>query len=214
MIGLVNYDAGNLRSVETALNYLGISFRTISHPHELADSGKLIVPGVGEARSAMDSLKSNGMDRALLDFISRDRPFLGICLGAQILLDGSEERDASCLGVIPGQCRGFRKTYEDRKVPIADFKIPHIGWNQVHYKEGQRAAELLFAGIPQGASFYFDHGFYLEPASGDLVLAVSDHGIQYPASIGKDKVLAVQFHPEKSGPYGLRLLENFAKHIN
>ena len=213
MIGLLNYDAGNLTSVEAALRHLGLSYSLIDRPEQMIGCEKIIVPGVGEARAAMDILKARGLGEGLKNFAATGRPLFGICLGSQIILDHSEERDTPCLALLPGECKSFRATFDRQHVDRIEFKVPHIGWNQVEPARSSRLAAALFAGIPQGSSFYFDHGYYTEPAQAAAVLGQSEHGIRFASAIGWDNIVAVQFHPEKSGIYGLRLLENFVKNF-
>ncbi len=207
MIGVLDYNAGNLTSVQSALHYCKAKFTILSRPEDFLHIDRLIVPGVGEARAAMEYLQNNGLDQAIMEFCQTGKPFLGICLGSQIILDFSQERDTSCLGLMPGTCKSFSLTYGEKGISPRDFKVPHIGWNQVSWPEGKE--DYLFQGIPHGRSFYFDHGYYNSPLSKDHVLGTSDHGISFPAVIGFENIRAVQFHPEKSGAYGLRLLGNF-----
>lgn len=199
-VGVVDYDAGNLRSVETALLAIGARI-VISHlPDQLLKSDRLIFPGVGDAAAAMRVLKSRGLDRAIVEYVRSGRPVLGICLGSQIVLDSSEENDAVCLGLIAGSARRFRK---------ADgLKIPHMGWNQVE----PITRHYLFDGIPTGASFYFVHSYFPQPGDAGAVIAETDYGVRFASAICRDNLSAVQFHPEKSGPYGLQLLRNFLEH--
>lgn len=201
MIAVVDYEAGNLTSVVSALNYLGARFAITKNPREVINADKVIFPGVGEARQAMGVLRSTGLGDALCDFAVSGKPLLGICLGCQILQDYSEERDTPLLGIIPGRVRRF---------PAAEgIKVPQIGWNTVEHKPSR-----LFRGIPRGSSFYFVHSYYLSvQLSGQeksrWVTGTAYHGIQFAAAVNKGNVWGTQFHPEKSGPRGLKLLENF-----
>lgn len=210
MIGIIDYNAGNLTSVQAAFRSIGAEFRVVRNPDELGGFDRIVVPGVGEARAAMEYLNRTGMGDAIREFARTGKPFLGICLGSQIILDRSEERDTPCLGIIPGLCRSFLATYRERAIPERSFKIPHIGWNRVDGIPEDGPGRRLFDGIGGGKSFYFDHGYYNDPVDPGAVYGVSDHGIEFPAVIGKDNVTAAQFHPEKSGVYGLRMLANFA----
>ena len=196
-VGVVDYEAGNLRSVETALNHLRADFVTSPRPDELIKTDRLIFPGVGEAASAMSVLRDRGLDKLILDFVQGGKPLLGICIGCQVALDRSEERGASCLGIIPGEVKKFPKR--------AGLKVPHMGWNQVEHA-GRHA---IFNGIPDGGSFYFVHSYYPDPSQTSETIAETDYGIRFVSGVARDNFVAVQFHPEKSGPYGLRLLENF-----
>jgi glutamine amidotransferase len=193
----VDYEAGNLRSVELALLHLDIEYVVSKYPDELADVDRLVFPGVGEARSAMDVLERTGMARFLVDFAQSGRPLLGICLGFQILMTESEERETRCLDIFPGKVKLF-----ERKPGL---KIPHMGWNQAWHKN----RHPVFKGIPDGASFYFVHSYYVETASNDIEIVTTDYGIDFTSGAARENVIAFQFHPEKSGKYGLRLLENF-----
>ncbi len=201
MIALIDYQAGNLTSVESALRCIGASYRVISSPEEVAAAGRVIFPGVGEARHAMGVLKESGMDEALREFAASGKPLLGICLGCQILQDFSEERNVDMLGIIPGRVRRFPAN--------AEWKVPQIGWNTVHHD-----SSALFSGIPQNSAFYFVHSYYLSPLlengqDSPWVCGRSEYGIPFAAAIHRDNVWGVQFHPEKSGPLGLKMLENF-----
>jgi len=196
MIGVVDYDAGNLKSVETALHHLGASFRVSSHPEELLKSDKLIFPGVGNAGSAMETLNKTGLGEMLKDFAKSGKPLMGICLGSQIVFDFSEEEDTECLGLIPGKVVQFEKK--------EGFKIPQIGWNTVSH-----SGHSLFSGLPQDISFYFVHSYHVVPESSDYVLATGEYGIPFTAAVQYENICATQFHPEKSGEWGLRLLNHF-----
>ena len=198
MIGVVDYGAGNLPSVERALAHIGAPFFTTARPDELAKADRLVFPGVGEARASMEVLAARGLDRAIVAFARSGRPLLGICIGAQVVLDGSEERETRCLGLIPGEAKRFRIARE--------LKVPHIGWNQVE----QVAKHSVFAGIPDGACFYFVHSYYPQPTDAGLTIAETDYGLRFVSAFARDNIVAVQFHPEKSGEHGLRLLANFA----
>lgn len=205
MITVVDYEAGNLTSVETALRYLGASFRISSDPETLLDSDKVIFPGVGEARHAMGVLSSRGLDQALVEFASTGKPLFGICLGCQILQDHSEERDTRLLGLIPGNVQLFP--------PRQGLKVPQIGWNTVTHDDS-----VLFEGIPQESSFYFVHSYFLSTKLSDgsdspWIAGRSEYGIDFAAAVHRDNVWATQFHPEKSGPKGLRLLQNFVERV-
>jgi len=208
-VGILDYHAGNLTSVVAAVSHLSYQYQIIQKPSELASIDKLIVPGVGEARSAMDYLDESGLSQGLRDFIQTGKPCLGICLGSQIVLDYSEERDTKTLGLIPGACKSLFKEHHERGIPEKSFKIPHIGWNQVYNVPAHGPGAMLFRGIPEGRSFYFDHSFVNHPENPDHVLGVTSHGVEFAAALGLDNLVAVQFHPEKSGIYGLRLLHNF-----
>ena len=196
MIGVVDYDAGNLTSVSSALRFLEADFFVTKDPHELSRADKVIFPGVGEAVQAMGHLNGSGMADALREYASGGKPFLGICLGSQILFDHSEERDVDCLGILPGNVVRFPSDM--------GMKIPQIGWNTVEFRD-----DPLVEGLSAEDSFYFVHSYYVSPATEDLVLGKSEYGISFTAAVRKDNVWATQFHPEKSGKPGLRILRNF-----
>ena len=196
-VGVVDYDAGNLTSVKTALKFLQAEYVVSSDPAELDQTDMLIFPGVGEARAAMRNLQSRGLDRFLHDYFCSGRQMLGICLGSQIVLTDSEENRTSCLRLIPGTARRFSRS--------SGLKVPHMGWNQVRTVRGS----VLFKDIPEGSSFYFVHSYYPDPEDESAVVATSDYGITFTAALQLDNLHAVQFHPEKSGKWGLQLLQNF-----
>lgn len=196
-IAVVDYDAGNLRSVETALSYLAAGYRVIQDPEELNSSDRLVVPGVGDARAAMETLESRGFVGAIRAFADSGRPVLGICLGSQIILDRSEENDAVCLGLIRGRAVALPS---DR-----GLKVPHMGWNTII----PTGAHPLLHGVARDDSFYFVHSYVPHPEEKEDVLAECDYEGLFAAVIGRDNVVATQFHPEKSGPVGLRMLQNF-----
>ena len=195
--GIIDYDAGNLRSVETALAYLGVSFVTSNDPEKLKNADRLIFPGVGEAASAMQNLKQNGLHQLLKEYAGAGKPILGICLGFQVLLQHSEERGTECLGLIPNKVKKFPV--------IKGLKVPHMGWNEAVVKR----RHPIFHGIPEGASFYFVHSYYALLEESRYVITETDYGLTFTSGIAKDTIIAFQFHPEKSGKFGLKLLENF-----
>ena len=198
MIAIIDYDAGNLRSVQRACAELGAPAAITSDRAEVLDAERLIFPGVGAAGSAMRSLRAAGLDEALKAALALGKPVLGICLGLQISLDRSEEQNAATLGILPGEARRF---CFDRP----ELKIPHIGWNEVRPTQ----AHPLLAGARSGDEFYFVHAYYPAPARPEHVFAVTDYGGDFPSALGRGSYFATQFHPEKSGRAGLRLLERF-----
>lgn len=199
MIAVVDYKAGNLKSVETALKKIGSEFFISDNPEVLASADKMIFPGVGEAGSAMRVLKKSGLDICIKEFAASGKPLLGICLGSQIIFDHSEESDTECLGLIPGNIKRFPKSSKDK------LKIPQIGWNTIDMSD-----PILFAGIPEGTSFYFVHSYYISPNNSTATIASAEYGIKFTAAVRKGNIWGTQFHPEKSGRYGLQILENFA----
>ena len=198
-IGIVDYDAGNLKSVETALDYLGADYFFSSKPDNLMNSDKLIFPGVGEANSSMKVLKKSGLDIFLKEYFKSGKPIFGICLGCQIVLDSSEESDTDCLGLVKGTSREFSHDM--------GLKIPHMGWNQVE----QQGKHYIFKDIPDYTSFYFVHSYYPDLKYPDYVISSTEYGIPFTSGFSVDNLISVQFHPEKSGPYGLKVLDNFIK---
>jgi len=199
-VAIVNYEAGNLRSVETALRRLGYEYRIATRPEEVLRADKVLFPGVGDARAVMEVLERSGVAAALRERHAAGGPILGICVGAQVVLERSEENSASCLGLVPGTAR---------RLPGGEgLKVPHMGWNQVRYL----GDHWLFAGIPQDTSFYFVHSYYPDPADRSTVLAETEYGVRFASGLECDNLTAVQFHPEKSGEFGLRLLSNFLAH--
>jgi imidazole glycerol-phosphate synthase subunit HisH len=204
-IGVVDYRAGNLRSVETVLKHLGADFFISNRPEEILAADKLIFPGVGEAKATMDVLGETGLGDAIGEFFSSGRPMLGICIGCQIALDKSEERGAVCLGLVPGVVRRFPVNHADPA--WKGLKVPQMGWNTVHFEKNHP----VFAGIPNDSSFYFVHSYYPDPEEDNCRIATAEYGITFTCGIEKDNLIAFQFHPEKSGKNGLRLIENFIK---
>jgi glutamine amidotransferase len=205
MIAVVDYKAGNLRSVERALNRLSVPCRITADPGEIRSADRVVFPGVGAAGAAVAGLEAAGIDRVLREVVDRGTPFLGICLGAQIILERSEENDAACLGLLPGTVTRF-------PAPLTDetgerLKVPHMGWNGLR----KRASHLLLADVRETDEFYFVHGYYPQPAAEAHVFATTTHGLAFPSVIGRRNLVAMQFHPEKSGEPGLRILERFAR---
>ena len=196
---VVDYGAGNLRSVETALRHLEAGFSISSSPDEVSAAERLIVPGVGEARAAMERLSASGLDQAIDAFRRAGRPLLGICLGCQIIFERSDERSAHCLGFLPGTVRRF--------TPGPGRKVPHMGWNRVFITH----PHPLFAEIADGAFFYFVHSYYPQPAEAEVVIGECEYGLRFAAAVVRDNLAACQFHPEKSAQSGLRLLANFLR---
>jgi glutamine amidotransferase len=194
---VVDYDAGNLRSVETALAHLDVEFTVARDPAGMRDAGRIIFPGVGDGAHAMEVLRSRGLDLAMSEALAANVPILGICVGCQIVLESTEERDAGCLALVPGRARRFR-------LPPG-YKVPHMGWNQVEHKPGH----WLFRGIPQNESFYFVHSYYPSPTEESDAIAWTDYGGRFASALERGSLVAVQFHPEKSGEAGLAVLRNF-----
>jgi glutamine amidotransferase len=198
MITIIDYNAGNIRSVLRACAEAGAKAITTSDPKVVAKAEKIIFPGVGAAPSAMEYLVKTGLDTALKNAFKSGIPILGICLGAQIVLDSSEEGPQKCLGIVPGKTVRFR--LKDKQL-----KIPHMGWNEVKAVK----PHPLLDGIKAGDEFYFVHSFYPQPAEKKNVYAVADYGGDFCCALGYKNLFATQFHPEKSGRLGLEMLERF-----
>jgi len=196
---IIDYDAGNLRSVQRACAEVGMPARISGDRDDLLAAERVIFPGVGAAGSAMKSLVERGLHSALAEVIARGTPVLGICLGLQISLSYSEENDTPTLGILPGRVQRFAF---DRR----DLKIPHMGWNEVRVVQ----PHPLLDGVGPGDEFYFVHGYYPVPDNPSHVFAVTDYEIDFACAIGRGNYFATQFHPEKSGRVGLALLERFA----
>jgi glutamine amidotransferase len=197
VIVIIDYQAGNLTSVVRSLKALGVEATVTQEPAVVAKASRVIFPGVGAAGKAMATLQELGLDQALRQSFHRGIPILGICLGAQIILEYSEENQAICLGLLPGRTQGLPRAQ--------GLKIPHMGWNRVRFLKEHRA----FKDLPAGAEYYFVHSYYPAPAQTAMVLGVTDHGREFPSAIGWRNLVATQFHPEKSGRFGLQILENF-----
>ena len=198
MIAIIDYGAGNLRSVVNAISRLGYQAKVTSASHEMLAAQAVILPGVGAAADTIASLKTLGLVGPIQRFIAEGRPFLGVCVGLQILLTGTEEGGwHECLGVIPGVVR---------RLPPG-LKIPHIGWNQVR----QMIYHPIFDGIPDEANFYFVHSYYVEPNDKTIVAGETEYSVLICSVIVKGNLIATQFHPEKSGELGLKIYDNFIK---
>lgn len=202
-IGVVDYEAGNLRSVETALEHLGASYTVSQDPDILRKSDKIIFPGVGDAGASMGVLHRTGLGSFLKEWADSGKYLFGICVGCQLLFEHSEERDTDCLGILPGRVIQFPRGLKDSSG--AALKVPHMGWNQVNTS----TEHPLYNGIPSGGSFYFVHSYYPAPAEKKHELARTEYIHEFTCSVAKDNVMATQFHPEKSGELGLRMLQNY-----
>ncbi len=189
-VAIVKYNAGNIASVQNALGRLNVSTEVTDDPDVLSRSDKVIFPGVGEASTAMQYLRERGLDTAIK---SLTQPVLGICLGMQLLCSHSEENDTDCLGIFPNKVRRFVSD---------DLKIPHMGWNTI-----SNLQQTMFASVDENSYVYFVHGYYVE-TSGEST-AMCKYGIGFAAAIQHENFYAIQFHPEKSGAVGERILENF-----
>ncbi|MBW1916458.1 MAG: imidazole glycerol phosphate synthase subunit HisH [Deltaproteobacteria bacterium] len=203
MIVIIDYEAGNLASVKRSLSALGAEAVVTQDPQVVTQAERLIFPGVGAAGQAMDNLRRWGLDQALRQAFETGTPILGICLGAQIILDFSEENEVPCLGLLPGRVRALARLYPG--IQGESLKIPHMGWNEVDFLR----PHPVFQGLPNKVEFYFVHSFYPAPAVAQCVLGVTTHGEPFPSALGSGNLVATQFHPEKSGRFGLAVLKNF-----
>jgi len=202
-ITIVDYKAGNLTSVARALEHLGHRWEITDRPERVRHADRVILPGVGAAGATMENLNRLGMADVLRhDVVAVGKPFLGICIGIQVLLDYSDEDDTRCLGIIPGRVVRYPSSFEGRPL-----KVPQIGWNRLR----QVRQHALFAGIPDDAHFYFVNSYYPLPAHPKVTIGSSDYGVRFAAALASGNVAATQFHLEKSGAAGLRLLDNFCK---
>ena len=200
MIAIVDYDAGNIKSVEKALHYLGREALVTGDSEEILRADKVILPGVGAFGDAMDTIRGRGLDKVLRKVAENGTPFLGICLGLQLLFERSDEAPgAEGLGILKG---------EILRIPEKEgLKIPHMGWNSLHLENNGR----LFRGIEENAYVYFVHSYYLKAGDESIVKASTEYGVHIHASVEKDNVFACQFHPEKSSDVGLHILKNFVE---
>lgn len=194
-IGIVDYGAGNLRSVKKALDYLGFNNRLVKAPDDMEGLEKLILPGVGAFGHAMAKIKASGLESSLRQWLNSDRPFLGICLGLQLLFEASSESPGvEGLSFFSGKCLKFEA-----------LKIPQIGWNDIEIK----STTPLLRGIPPKEYFYFVHSYFVLPVQEDIVLARTSYFNDFVSIAGTGRIFGVQFHPEKSGLAGLRILQNW-----
>ena len=200
MIAIVDYDAGNIKSVEKALHFLGREALVTGDSEEILRADKVILPGVGAFGDAMDTIRGRGLDKVLRKVAENGTPFLGICLGLQLLFERSDEAPgAEGLGILKG---------EILRIPEKEgLKIPHMGWNSLHLENNGR----LFRGIEENAYVYFVHSYYLKAGDESIVKASTEYGVHIHASVEKDNVFACKFHPEKSSDVGLHILKNFVE---
>jgi glutamine amidotransferase len=199
-VAIIDYGAGNIHSIEKALEYVGATVQVTNDPAVVARARAVVLPGVGSGGAAMARMTERGLDEAIRQATQLGKPFLGICLGMQLLADHHAEGEVDGLGLFRG---------EVRRIPHGP-KIPHMGWNQVMPLHPDLP---IFAGIPPNAYFYFAHSYYVEPQDQQGVAAVTDYGSPYCSVIATEQVWGTQFHPEKSGAIGLRLLRNFVEWV-
>ena len=203
MIAIIDYDAGNLASVARAVTHLGYACTVTHDAEEIRRAGRIIFPGVGAAGAAMASLRRTGLDAVLKEQFAAGKPIMGICLGTQVIMGHSEENDTVCLGIIAGRVKLFPARLENASGQ--KLKIPHMGWNTIRVSR----PHPLFAGLRPEDEFYFVHSYYPVPDDPSCVLANSDYGIVFASVVGYRTMAATQFHLEKSGRPGLRMLKNF-----
>jgi imidazole glycerol-phosphate synthase subunit HisH len=197
MIDVIDYRAGNSPSVVYALERLGLPCRLVAKPEEVAESDRLVLPGVGAAGATLDSLRESDLVDALTQRVQHDKaPFLGICIGLQVLFQHSEEDDTPCLGWLPGQVRRF----------ASGQRVPQIGWNEVRVTR----SHPVTAGLPDRGHFYFVNSYYADPQDSADALGQTEYGLEFASVVARNNIVATQFHAEKSGPLGLRLLADFA----
>ncbi|MBI3915164.1 MAG: imidazole glycerol phosphate synthase subunit HisH [Chloroflexi bacterium] len=203
MIAIVDYGMGNLRSVQKAFEKIGADARVIQSPDDLRAARGIVLPGVGAFGQAMQNLRAAGWIEPLRAACARGAPFIGICLGMQLLFESSEEMgEHTGLGILPGVVRRF----------TGDLKVPQMGWNQIHIQAKQRSPVLR--GVRDGSYAFFVHSFYCAPRDPALVLATTEYGIEFASVVGRGNIFGAQFHPEKSQSVGLKMLENFAEIVS
>lgn len=201
MIAIIDYGIGNLASITNALKRLKIESIITADPGQIKKAAGLILPGVGAAGEGMMNLQERKLDRAIITETKTGKPFLGICLGMQLLFERSQEGNVNCLGILKGTVKKFKK----------ERKIPQIGWNEVRIMNKELGIKNLFKGIHDNSYFYFVNSYYCVPKDQSIITAETEYGEKFASVIVKNNIVATQFHPEKSGKIGLRLLNNFIK---
>ena len=205
MIAIIDYGMGNLRSVQKGFEKIGAEAIVTADPQVVLQADKVVLPGVGAFRDCMRNLEQAGFVEPILKVIGAGRPFLGICVGMQLLFTDSVEFGLyQGLNVIPGHVLRFP---DDMRVAAEELKVPQMGWNQLHFQRRPPA----FAGIADGSNVYFVHSYYVQPDNDDVIATTTDYGFEFCSSVWKDNIVATQFHPEKSQDVGLRILKNFAE---
>ena len=202
MIAIIDYKAGNITSVARALQNIGKDYLITDKSEELSAASHVIFPGVGAAGEAMAYLRQKKLDTWMREWIREKNPLMGICLGTQIIFDYSEENDTKCIGLVSGSTKRFPDNMTDAGRAL---KIPHMGWNSIDFRRGHP----VFNNLPKEAEFYFVHSYYPAPADDAAILGVTDYGITFCSVLAVNNLVAMQFHPEKSGRPGLQILQNF-----
>jgi glutamine amidotransferase len=205
MIAIIDYGMGNLRSVQKGFEKVGFEAVVTTEPEKVLEADRIVLPGVGAFRDCIKNLEEGGFIEPILRVIREGRPFLGICLGLQLLFTESEEFGLhKGLNVIPGRVVRFPEGMTEGE---EELKVPHMGWNQLSIKRRPPA----FSGIPDGTNFYFVHSYYVQPEDPSVIATTTDYGIEFCSSVWKDNIVAAQFHPEKSQERGLAILKNFGE---
>ncbi len=204
MIAIINYGLGNLASVKNTLDRLKIPAIITCDIVEIQNSDAIILPGVGSAKQGMENLKKRKLDKILVSEIKKGKPFLGICLGMQLLFSESEEGNVNCLNVIEGKVKQFNNK---------NLKVPQIGWNGIKYQRSNIKDQKLFENIPNKSNFYFVNSFYCQPNDRSIVVAETEYGVNFCSVLIKNNIITTQFHPEKSGWIGQQFINNWIKLI-
>jgi imidazole glycerol-phosphate synthase subunit HisH len=202
MIAIINYEGGNLASVLRALEYLNQDAVITADAETIRSAERVIFPGVGSAQATMRNLKASGLDEVIREVCAEKIPFLGICIGVQVIFDHSQEENTDCLGLVSGRVERFPGMVDTERL-----KVPQIGWNQVHYSK----PHPIFENVADGQAFYFVNSYRPVPASDDVAYATTEYGVTFPCVIAQNNIVATQFHLEKSGEPGLKMLENFCR---
>lgn len=201
MIAIIDYGVGNLASITNALNKLEVQSIITANPDDIRNAAALILPGVGAAGEGMKNIRERKLDKVLIETVNNGKPFLGICLGMQLLFEKSEEGNVECLGVLKGEVKKFRK----------ESKVPQIGWNTVGIQSSEFRIKNLFRDIPDKSYFYFVNSYFCVPEDKSIIAAETVYGEKFASVVIKRNILAAQFHPEKSGKVGFILLKNFIR---
>jgi len=200
-IGIIDYGMGNLRSVQKALAVVGSRAEIISRPEQIDQADKIVLPGIGALKDAIAVVREKKLDEAIKRHVQRNKPFLGVCLGLQMLFDvGFEDGEHRALGIIPGKCVRFDVD------STLNLKVPHMGWNQLLI----RRRSPILKDLPESAGVYFVHSYHVVPTDANVIATETDYGRPFVSSIWRDNLVATQFHPEKSQKIGLQMLANFA----